>query len=55
MTDEDLQRLDDLLSDATSAYWVDDSPLPAIEAARDLVERELATREAARLTPSEPG
>jgi hypothetical protein len=37
-----LERLDDLLSDAESAHWIDDSPLPKIEEARKLIEEALA-------------
>jgi len=42
-----LERIDDLLSDATSAYWIDDSPLPKIEEAQKLIEEALA-----ELTPA---
>ncbi len=41
MTPEELRRLDDLLSDAVSAYWTDDSPLEKIAEARDIIERAL--------------
>jgi hypothetical protein len=40
-----LERIDDLLSDAVSAHWIDDSPIPKIEEAQRLIEealRELA-------------
>jgi hypothetical protein len=37
-----LERLDDLLSDAASAFWTDDSPLGKIDEARHLIEDALA-------------